>query len=211
VIKLKDILNEVLTDEQLKTDIRTLKLVSTSKNLLPKVESLFSNKLLFGEFALIRVNISSMSKDNEGTEIFMTFKTEEEPIKSLVISISVYGNIQRFPMYLSARHMRFKFAQSMDEIKPKQITSEDGKLLAEFCKIFYPKLRWNVQDLRYVNIKETEEIAEYIKNPSKFSQWLDVNKKKEMEKTTSKETDKETGKKSGLFSKIKKKAYNIFK
>ncbi len=202
MLKLKDILKEI-NDDQLISGMKPLKNITYVEKLLPKIKSVFSGKLLFGEFECTRVDIKGDVVDGDIT-IIMVFKTKEEPKKAMVIFIPVYADIKKTPAYLKYRHMTMDFAKSISDMKPKQITKDDGNLLVNVCKILYPKISWSINDLRFGKRPEHQEIEKYIKNPTSY-------KPEELEKKpTSEPSSKEPEKKKGFFSKIKSK-FNIFK
>jgi hypothetical protein len=180
-----------------------LKNITYVEKLLPKIKSVFSGKLLFGEYECTRVDLKGDVVGGDIT-IIMAFYTKEEPKKGMVIFIPVYADIKKFPAYLKYRHMTMGFAKSIDDMQPKQITKDDGSLLVNVCKILYPKISWTVNDLRFSKTPEHQEIEKYIKNPTSY-------KPKELEKKpTSEPNSKQPEEKKGLFSKIKSK-FNIFK
>jgi hypothetical protein len=209
MIKLKDILNEI-NDDQLISGMSQLKTVSDVEKLLPKIKSVFSGKLLFGEFECTRVDMRGDGEggSNDSITIILAFNPKEKSgdtsERRMVIFIPVYADIKKYPAYLKYTHMTMDFAKSISDMKPKQITKDDGNLLVNVCKILYPKISWSINDLRFSKRPEHQEIEKYIKNPTSY-------KPEELEKKpTSEPSSKEPTKKKGLFSKIKSK-FNIFK
>ena len=202
MIKLKDILKEI-NDDQLVDGMSQLKTISDVEKLLPKIKSVFSGKLLFGEFECVRVDMrgDGAGGSNEEIVIIMTFDTKDPEREKFVIFIPVYTDIKKAPGYLKYRHMQIDFTKPISDMKPKQITKDDGNLLVNICKILYPKISWTVNDLRFGKKPEHQEIEKYIKNPTSY-------KPEDLEKKpTSEPSSKEPTKKKGLFSKIKSKFF----
>ncbi len=206
MIKLKDILKEI-NDDQLVDGMSQLKTISDVEKLLPKIKSVFSGKLLFGEFECERVDMRGDGEGGSGGDqeivIIMMFaeQTKEDP-KKFALLIPVYTDIKKFPGYLKYSHMHMDFTKfSIDDMKPKQITKDDGNLLVNICKILYPNISWTVNDLRFYTKPEHQELEKYIKNPTSY-------KPEDLEKKpTSEPSSKEPTKKKGLFSKIKSKFF----
>ena len=202
MIKLKDILKEI-NDDQLVDGMSQLKTISDVEKLLPKIKSVFSGKLLFGEFECVRVDMrgDGAGGSNEEIVIIMTFDTKDPEREKFVIFIPVYTDIKKFPGYLKYSHMHIDFTKPISDMKPKQITKDDGNLLVNICKILYPNISWTVNDLRFGIQPEDQEIEKYIKNPTSY-------KPEDLEKKpTSEPSSKEPTKKKGLFSKIKSKFF----